>query len=246
MLLLLLAVLQVSTTGIDASTLKVSPATTVAELDLGKLKGELRQICWSPDATALYVQTAEGAPGSEKLRHYSVSVNDGTETPLDAEPEWATIYWNYKSDRFAPGLRSIAIEMEQKLEKTKIGTGSGRPGATGGSFDATGVDLDKTAEGQRQNVVRLTLFGENISEFVNERPMPGLMFSWGPIGSATIAYVERDGGRLMLLDREKRKRAIAGTRDALLPTWSIDGSRLAWVQKTGRKKYTLVWAAVGH
>ena len=72
------------------------------------------------------------------------------------------------------------------------------------------------------------------------------MFSWGPIGSATIAYVERDGGRLMLLDREKHKRAIAGTRDALLPAWSIDGSRLAWVQKTGRKKYTRVWAAVGH
>ena len=43
MVLLLLAVLQVSTTGIDASTLKVSPATTVAELDLGKLKGELRK-----------------------------------------------------------------------------------------------------------------------------------------------------------------------------------------------------------
>src|SRR6266571_9179540 len=107
MLLLLLAVLQVSTTGIDASTLKVSPATTVTELDLGNLKGELRQVCWSPDATELYVQTAEGFPSSEKLRHYIVSMADGVQKPLDKEPEWATIYWSYISDRFAPGLRSI-------------------------------------------------------------------------------------------------------------------------------------------
>ena len=33
-------------------------------------------------------------------------------------------------------------------------------------------------------------------------------------------------------------------KDALLPAWSIDGSRLAWVQKSGRKKYTLLWSTV--
>ena len=32
---------------LDVSTLRIGPSTTVAELDLGKLKGDLRQICWS-------------------------------------------------------------------------------------------------------------------------------------------------------------------------------------------------------
>lgn len=85
--------------------------------------------------------------------------------------------------------------------------------------------------------------GEAISEFVNERPILGLMFSWGPAFSGAIAYTDRDG-RLMLLDQGRHKQAVSVATDALLPAWSIDGSRLAWVQKSGRKKYTLVWAPV--
>ena len=48
----------------------------------------------------------------------------------------------------------------------------------------------------------------------------------------------------MLLDQHKHKQTVSGVKDALLPAWSTDGTRLAWVQKTGRKKYTLVWATV--
>ena len=62
--------------------------------------------------------------------------------------------------------------------------------------------------------------------------------------SATIAYTTLDG-HLMLLDRDHHKQVVAGAKDALLPAWSTDGAKLAWVQKTGRKKYTLVWATVG-
>jgi hypothetical protein len=45
---------------VDVSTLKIGAPTTIAELDLGRLKGELRQIGWSPGATDVYVQTADG------------------------------------------------------------------------------------------------------------------------------------------------------------------------------------------
>ncbi len=160
-------------------------------------------------------------------------------------PEWAQAYWEFKSNRFAPGLGSIMIEFEQKLEKMKIGTGSGRPGEmAGGAGGAVPVDVEKTAEGQHQNVARLTLFGETISEFVNEVPIPGLMFSWGPSGSGAIVYTDRERGHLMLLDQHKRKQTISGVKNALLPAWSIDGSRLAWVQKSGRRKYTLFRASV--
>ena len=105
-------------------------------------------------------------------------------------------------------------------------------------------DIEKTAEGQHQNFARLTLLGETISEFVNQMPIPGLMFSWGPSGSGAIAYTDREFGHLTLLDQRKHKHTVSGVKDALLPAWSTDGTRLAWVQKSGRKKYTLVWAAV--
>jgi Tol biopolymer transport system component len=133
------------------------------------------------------------------------------------------------------------IEFEQKLEKMKVGTGSGRPGEMG---IGAGVSADKIAEGQQQNVARLTLLDETISEFVNQKPIPGLMFSWGPAFSGAIAYTTREAGQLILLDRNKHKQTVSGVKDALLPAWSTDGTRLAWVRKDGRRKYTLVWATV--
>lgn len=194
-----------STAAIDVSTLRVGAPTIVAELDLGKLKGELRQIAWSPDGSELYVQTAEGTSSSAKLRHYTVAATGGAMKGLDVPPEWAESFWAFKSDRAAPGIGSLMIDVEQKLEKIKIGTGSGRPDeGAGGAGNGAPVDIEKTAEGQRQNVVRLTLVGEAIGEFVNTRPVPGLTFSWGPAFSGAIAYTDRDG-RLMLLDRNTHK-----------------------------------------
>jgi hypothetical protein len=233
---------------IDVSTLKVGPPAIAAELDLGKLKGELREVAWSPDGDELYVQTVDGGGPSRKLRHYTVLAAGGTPAPVDAAPQWAIDYWTVKSDRFAPGIGSLMIDFEQKAEKMKIGTGTGRPGeaatASPGVGSSIGVDIEKTAEGQYQNYARLVLLGEIISEFVNEVPIPGLMFSWGPTGSGAIAYTDREAGHLMLLDQHKHKQTVSGVKDALLPAWSADGAKLAWVRKSGRKKYTLVWASV--
>jgi hypothetical protein len=236
---------QTPVTLVDASAVRVGTPTTIAELDLGKLKGELRQIGWSPDGAQLYVQTADGNPQSERLRHYVVPLAGGAATTIDAEPEWASAYWAVKSDRFAPGLRSLMIEVEQKAEKIKVGTGSGRPGEqAGGAAGTAPVDIEKTAEKQFQQIARLVFVGETVSEFMNERPIPGLMFSWGPMGSGAIAYTDREAGRLMLLDQHKHKQTVSGIKDALLPAWSLDGARLSWVQRSGRKKYVLLWAPV--
>ena len=232
-------------TAVDASAVRIGSPSTVADLDLGKLRGELRQIGWSRDGAELYLQTADGPEASEKIRHYLVPVAGGDPQPLAAQPEWAADYWGFKSDRFAPGLRSLIIGFEQKQEKVKVGTGSGRPGEqAGGSPGTTPVDIEKTAEGQYQNYARLTFAGETISEFLNQKPIPGLMFSWGPVGSGAMVYTTRELGHLMLIDQHNRKQTVSGVKDALLPAWSTDGARLAWVQKSGRKKYTLVWAAV--
>ena len=191
------------------------------------------------------MQTADGDPSSPTRRHYIITLAGGAAAPTAKAPEWATDYWGIKSDRFAPGLRSLMIGFEQKQEKMKVGTGTGRPGdQAGGGPGSIPVDIEKTAEGQFQNYARLTFAGETISEFVNQMPIPGLMFSWGPPGSGAMAYTDREFGRLMLIDQHKHKQTISGIRDALLPAWSIDGTRLAWVHKSGRRKYTLVWATV--
>jgi hypothetical protein len=249
-LLLLTSVLSTSpaqtpATAVDAAAVRIGAPLAVAELDLGKLKGELRELSWSRDGSELYVKTADGNPGSQKFRHYIIGVAGGALLAIEQEPEWATDYWGFKSDRFAPGLRSLIIGFEQKQEKLKVGTGTGRPGEqANGAAGTVPVDIEKTAEGQFQNYARLTFEGETISEFVNQMPIPGLMFSWGPMGSGAMAYTDREVGRLMLIDQHRHKQTISGVKDALLPAWSIDGTRLAWVQKAGRKKYTLLWATV--
>ncbi|HEV3139547.1 MAG TPA: hypothetical protein VGY57_03475 [Vicinamibacterales bacterium] len=238
-----------SAASIDVSKVSVGPAVAVVELDLGKLKGELRQIGWSANGLEIYVQTADGNPPSEKLHHYIVSVLAGTLQPVDTQPDWAQQYWAFKSDRRAPGFDSIEIDVKQEHTTEKIGTGSGRPGTNGtGDGLASGANgaenVSMAAEGQRLPLVTFLLFGERISEFKNTRPIPGLMFSWGPRGTGSIAFTDLDG-HLMLLDREKRTQKVAGVKDATLPAWSADGAHLAWAQKTGRKKFMLIVATVG-
>jgi hypothetical protein len=131
----------------------------------------------------------------------------------------------------------------------KYGTGSAgaidqADRATGG-MTTSGANADRAAVSDKLTVVRLTLLDETISEFVNEQPVPGLMFGWGPSRSGTIAFTDRDG-RLFLFDQNKHKRAVAGAKDAILPAWTQDGSRLAWAQKSGRrKKFTVMVATVG-
>jgi hypothetical protein len=233
---------------IDVSKLTIGAPTPIVELDLGTLKGDLRQIGWSPDGSRLYIQTAEGNPQSPKVHHYWVAVEGGAVLGLDAQPAWAQEYWAFKSDRSAPGIGSLMIDLDQKLETMKVGTGQAgaldrEAGALGGNVGNIDTIAKGNDQNQKQNVFRLKLLDETVSEFVNQRPIPGLMFGWGPEKSGAIAFTDRDG-RLMLLDRQKHKRTIGGAKDALLPAWTTDGARLAWVQKSGRRKYTLVYASV--
>jgi Tol biopolymer transport system component len=41
------------------------------------------------------------------------------------------------------------------------------------------------------------------------------------------------------MDSKGKKQELTETKDAILPAWSPDGSRLAWLQKDGKKKYEL-------
>jgi hypothetical protein len=238
---------QTPATAIDAARVKVGPPVAVSELDLAKLKGALQRVAWSADGSELYIQTVDGVPPSEKQHHYLVPAAGGTLRTVDAQPEWADEYWRAKSDRASPTDPSLMIDVKQTFETLKYGTGSA--GAADGGDRAGGGtvmsanNVDREAQTQKQRVVRLVLLDEVVSEFVEQRPVPGLMFGWAPEGMGAIAYTDRDG-RLILLDLRRHKQTVPGVKDALLPAWSPDGARLAYVRKAGRKKYNLVWSQV--
>jgi hypothetical protein len=229
---------------LDVSKLRVAPATTVAELDLGKLKGDLQQICWSPDGKQIYVETADSGSVLATPHHYLVSAAGGAVAGLDVAPAWAAAYWNMKSYKSAPGIDALAIEVNTGRKKGDAGV------PKEGVYDADGggVRLGATNPTMTQNisvgVIQLQLLEETVGEFVNTKPVPGLTFGWGPENSGAIAFVDHDG-RLMLMDQRKHKTMAAGTKDATLPAWSTDGSQLVWAQKTARKKYALMVAQVG-
>jgi hypothetical protein len=47
------------------------------------------------------------------------------------------------------------------------------------------------------------------------------------------------------MDKEARRKAVAAIKGTTMPAWSSDGLRLAFLQKTGKKKYRLLTATVG-
>lgn len=214
----------------DVSTLTLSMQTPVAELDIGKLQGDVRQLAWSDDAAHVYVMTTDRRDSS---RHYVVTIAGGAIERVARQPQWAIDYWSYKSDRFAPGRASVQIAIQQMPAAAQKGSPLAR-------FEPTTMSSNTIESGSQQpeNVIRLLLYGETVGEFVDQDLVPGLTFGWGPKGTGAIAYTDGDG-RLTLLDGLKRKRPIPGVKNATLPAWSIDGTKLAFLTKSGRRTYVL-------
>jgi len=241
---------QVAWTHLDVSRLKTSSPTVVTEIDTGKLKGEPWRLAWAPGEHWLYLQTAEGNAPLFTFHHYTIAVPGGAVTRIDAEPAWASEYWAFKQDRNAPGLPALVIDIEQKDEMLKTGTGpagvldrESSPERIAGS----GVSIENLGKGthgdQKVRVVRLRLLGEEIGVWVNEWVVPGTKFGWGPSGTGAVVHVDEHGG-LVFFDEHKHRQVVRGVRNALLPAWSTDGARVAFLQKTGRKKYAVAWIDV--
>jgi hypothetical protein len=229
---------------LDVSTLKIEAPTAVTELDLGKMKGELRELAWSSDGSELYIQTAEGDQPAPTLRHYVVPASGGPVTMVGGAPSWADAFWAVKSAQSAPGIASLpgaaplVIEAQKNTEKVN---GMSRVGRDSG-FDAGQVSAANETSATANTLV-LSLLGEVVGEMSAAQPIPGMTFSWAPAGTGAIVYTDHNG-RMLLLDQHKHKQTIAGVKEATLPAWSTDGGRLAWAQKSGRKKYTLMTAMV--
>jgi hypothetical protein len=220
----------------DVSSLSVAAPTFVCELDLNQLKGELRRLSWSPDSRSLHLQTA----GPDATPHdYIVSVVDGVVSLAFGEPEWAAHYWAMKSNLAAPGVPSLRLEVQLNNRRTRPTPFTGGT-ANGGAYTP---DVKNPVDAFESEVT-LRLQGLELGSWINDAPMAGDTFGWGPPASAAIVYVGR-GDRLTLMDQEKRRTVVATAKGAAFPAWSTDGTRLAFVQRTGKKKYRLMVAAVG-
>jgi hypothetical protein len=236
---------------IDATRIEVGTPIVAARIDTGTVKGDVRRLCWSPDGGTMYLQTAEGNPPLEVFRHYAITAQGGAITALDGQPDWAASYWAVKQDRVAPGIESLRIEVVQGNAVVKGGAGeSGVLNRGNSSIEGmtSSPSVDSLAAAsmntEHARVVRLTLLGMDIATWTNERPYPGARFSWGPSESGALVCVG-DKGQLVFIDQRKQKKVMSSTKDAVLPAWSADGRRVAYLQKAGRKKYLVVWAPVG-
>ncbi len=233
----------------------LAPPQSIAELDAGKLKGEVARLAWSPDGSEFYVQTVDrdrtGAVTG--VRHYLVSIGGKAVKGIDKEPPWATKYWGWKSAQTAPGQPSFRIEVKQH-EETVRSTASPTGGALakGGVADpttgSTAEDVANAAYNTQHLLVSdLKVKNDLIGTWVNEPVIPGLTFSWSPEPLHLLAFARRDrkdGGSITVVDAAGLKQELAGPKNAVLPAWSDDGKRLAWLERKDKKKFELMIADV--
>ena len=237
--------------------ISISAPASLAEIDIDKLKGQPAKLAWSPDGKEIYVQLLDGPfgkPGTE--RHFVYSAADGKQKSVDTVPAWAAAYWNRKVGQASPddAAFKIILETSQRTERgVTSGMGgdlargaTGSDGAVGGGAGGTsaGDAIAAAAATQTVTVIAMKLAGETIGEFVNSGILTGLTFGWGPAGSKLIVFAKPKGGELVLMDSAKNKQDLHGTKDALLPALSDDGTKLAWVRRDGRKKFSLLTANV--
>jgi hypothetical protein len=250
-LLITLLALQ-SGSSASAEALKVGAPVAVAELDMGKLKGEPFRLAWSPGGKELYVQTAErdSVGAVKKARHYVIAAaGGGTPKNVEEEPAWAAKYWTWKSWKAAPGSPAFAIGVEERREIIKAsqaptgGTiagmgGDAGAGATVGGGGPAGGGTIVLPEGQNANIRTMRLKGEVIGEWVNSVIVPGLTFGWSPASLNLIAFSSRNED-VVIMDEQGRKQKIDTAKMTRLPAWSDDGKKLAYVEQKDRQKFVL-------
>lgn len=230
---------------LPVGSLTLSTPATVAELDMGKLKGEPSRMAWSPDHSEIYLQLIEGPFHQPKaVRHYVIGVPDGKVKDVKGEPAWFSAYWSVKSHKSSPDAPTldIALSSEQRLEKTTstpMGGDLARGGVDTGTGGSAAGELAAATSSQKVTVHTMKLHGQAIGEFVNSVIVPGLTFAWAPKGSKAIAYAEPKGGKLVVMSTDGKRQEIGDTKDALLPMWSADAKKIAWLQKDGRRTYDL-------
>ncbi|HEX5474075.1 MAG TPA: hypothetical protein VFX12_05365 [Vicinamibacterales bacterium] len=234
-----LALLPAQAPPAGATTLDVSAPAKVVTLD--KIKGEPIQLAWSPDGTQLYVQTGQRTRVGtfQSPRHYVLTLADQKVKSVDAPPDWATTYFTWKSNKWAPAARNFAISIDSEQHTQRaVAAPTGGDLAKGGA-DATGTSADDMVSAaqssQTQHVITLMLAGEVVGKYVDMQFVPGYTFGWAPAAAGPVIAYANEEGHLGLMNQQKDKRVVPGTKNVVLPAWSEDGKQIAFLEKNGKK-----------
>jgi hypothetical protein len=238
---------------VSAKLLVVDKTVPVAEIDAGKLKGEPTELAWAPDGATLFLQTSERDSRGMIInpRYFVMSVSDGKPQPVKAKPEWESEYWTWKSGRFAPGSKTSGIDIHEDMKQVSATSspmgGTLAKGGSAGANAGSSIEDMTTASSQMQrvHVFTLVLKGETVGEFVNQQFLPGYTFGWSPQPLGLIAYVNTLG-HLALMDEQGQKQQAEWTKNVLLPAWSPDATKIAFLERTAKNKYDLYIATVRH
>jgi len=234
-----------------ALSLQIAAPSKLATIEV---KGEAIRLAWSADGAQLAIQTGERDKAgmlNNNPRFYVVSAADGKVKTAQEWPDWADKYWAWKSNNYTPWSSTTTIDLKQE-QKTMSATSSPMGGglAKGGTSgdpnggSTTAEDVARRAyESQKVNTVTLTLMGETVGYYEGMQFIPGYTFGWAPKDLAAIAYVN-SSGRLAVMDKDKNRQQIESTKNVILPAWSVDGARIAFLQKAGKNKYELLVANV--
>jgi len=234
---------------LDASRVALSPPVVLASFSGSDVNGFPLRLSWSPDGRQLHLRVVQRDRwANEKERQFIVTVADGRLQPADAEPGWSSSYWYMKSLYECPGVPGFKFDIEsrtQRVQATNAGAGGAASQFAGDPYGA-GFDLGPQGQAiisgpqQSQNVTTTTLRlkGQVVSEFVNTPVIPGLLYGWGPEGTGLIAYASSKR-LLTVMDRNGGRQEVTVSKAVLLPAWSADGTRLAWIEQQPHQRYVL-------
>jgi hypothetical protein len=232
----------------------------LVEIDTGKLKGDPWRLAWSPDGAQLYFEAAEldARANVKSTKGVLITVADKSMKTVDQPPAWVAKYWLWKSDQASPAARAFKISVEERQESVRaVAAPTGGSLAKGGSVadpSSAGTSIGDAAAAantaQVQTIRTLKVkgdagaVGETMGDWVNQAVIPGVNFGWAPAPRRLIAFAKPQGGPLTLLDDRGHKQEVAGTKNVVLPAFSDEGAKLAWLEKKDKKHYDLIIAGV--
>ena len=225
-----------------AQSFGIEPPSLVMTIAGSAIAGAPSQLAWSPDGTALALQTLEGKSAPLKERYYLIRLNERRLQGLDGPPDWAAPYWQWKSSRTPPGRPELVVQVETQNRAGGVPSQSLRDKAANRGID-NAMAAQYASSGAHIRV--LTLNGEEIGRYVDQPLVPGTTFGWSPSALHAVAYIKPDG-RLGLMDLDGGKVELDTAKGVMLPAWSGDGSRIVYLQRKGRRDFELMEIVVLH